>query len=64
MLRDGYPASSAGLSFGAIITVTKSFCNTTSTSVAVPLMYLEGEDSRLMTGNMNKSSSLGAHEVL
>lgn len=53
MLRDGYPASIAGLSLGAIKTVTKIFCNRTSTSVAAPLTYLEVDDSRLMTGNMN-----------
>lgn len=64
MLRDGYPASLLGLCVGAIKTVTKSFSNMASKSVAAPLTYLEGDDSRLMTGNMNKSSSLRTHAVL
>lgn len=36
----------------------------TSISVAAPFTHLEGDDKRLMTGNMNKSSSLGPQAAL
>ena len=39
------------------------FSNMIRKSVAAPLMDLEGDDIRQMTGNANKSSSLSANEV-
>ena len=73
MLRYGNPpfiASSFNPPFiassftGATNVFTKSFSNVTSISVAAPLTHLEGDDKRLMTGNMNKSSSLGPQAAL
>lgn len=49
---------------GATTKTTKSSSNIESKSVATALTDSEGDDSRLMTGKMNRSSSLRPHASL
>lgn len=63
VLRDGNPSSFTGLSFGATKSSTKSFSRMIRTSVAAPLTDLEVDDKRLMTGNINKSSSCRTYSL-
>lgn len=63
MLTGGNSLSVFGLLLGDIKGSTKSFSNMIRKSVAALLTDLEGEDKRLMTGNISKSSSLRVHDV-
>lgn len=63
-LRDGNPASFVVLFLGATKSSSKSFSKMIRRSAAAPLTDLEVEDKRLMTGNVNKSSSCRACAVL
>lgn len=63
-LIGGNPPSVASPAFGAFDSSTRTFSSVTSNSAASPLIDLDVDDNRLMTGNVNKSSSLIAHLTL
>lgn len=59
----GNPRCIFNSSFGVINKFTESFSNMESKSIATCLTDLEGDDTRLMTGKTNKSSSFTPHAV-
>ena len=61
---DGNPPCKDGSSFGAIAKFTRTFSSMKSKSVAASLTDVEGDETKLITGKTNKSSSLRSHWAL
>lgn len=57
-VMNGYSPSTACFAFGVVSKVIADFPKTESKSVATCLTDIHGEETRLTTGKMNKSSSL------